>query len=189
MTNNDFIVFYDKDEYDDYLMHYGVLGMKWGVRNKIKSGISNYKKKRLANSEKKKEARALAKQIKAKRKSELKVEKSTNKSEKKDRDSISKKSFKDMSDKELSDRIARLQKEKQYIELNNFVNPTPTKGKEKGFAGKMFDSTKQGIVSGTKGVVETAVKGLGKQWTIKGLAKAFDITEDEAKELIKKEKK
>lgn len=57
MSNNDFM--YAVERSDEYLAHYGIRGMKWGVRRAIASGNSNrldrqYKKaqKKLAKLEK-----------------------------------------------------------------------------------------------------------------------------------------
>lgn len=205
MTNNDFIVFYDKDEYDDYLMHYGVLGMKWGViRSRAKDRINKARQNHKINSDKRKMARGIAKSIKAQRKATAKTQKAQtkanvkaqkvqekasakakkaqNKANVKTKNALEKKSFRNMSDEELRQRISRLQQEKQYMELDRFVNPQPTK--QKGFASKMGDNIKEGLASGTKTIVQTGVSSIGKYYIVQGLTNSFGLTKEEAYKLL-----
>lgn len=73
---------------DNELYHYGVLGMKWGVRKDRRSGGSNSRGKKSANYHDDY------------------------------RKAHDKKSVKSMSDAELRSRINRLQMEKQYSDLS-----------------------------------------------------------------------
>lgn len=100
----------------DELFHYGVKGMRWGVRKSrpTSGGTKKSKKKSLFSkmSDKKKKA------AKAKEKSK----EETQEPEKK-------KSVKDMSDAELRVKISRLQLEKQYADLSRQTEPV-SKGKK-----------------------------------------------------------
>lgn len=93
----------------DFLIHYGVMGMKWGVRkstpsktgrvtkkkNKISKAIEQTKKKKASESRKKKLEEARVKKA----------------------ESESKRNVKSLTDAELNKRIARLQKERTYNQL------------------------------------------------------------------------
>lgn len=95
---------------ENYLAHYGVKGMKWGVRKSrpssgSKSGSSVKKKEpgklnqKISNYKVKRKEKATAKEELAAKKKELR------------------KPVKDMSDEELKQRIARLEMEKKYNQL------------------------------------------------------------------------
>lgn len=93
---------------DEELYHYGVKGMKWGIRRspaqlghktgtkkKKKSGIVDAAKKMVANHKQKKVAKAETERQKK----------------------LKKKKISEMSDDELRERIARLELEKRYRDL------------------------------------------------------------------------
>lgn len=92
-------------ENDEYLIHYGVLGMKWGIRRKFErdSGISKLfkRKKNKPDTDEDKE------------------------------EEPKKKSVKDMSDDELTSAIRRLENEKRYTMLTTpEVQEKESKGKK-----------------------------------------------------------
>lgn len=93
---------------DEELYHYGIKGMKWGIRRspaqlghktgtkkKKKSGVVDAVKKMAANHKQKKAAKAETERQK----------------------SLKKKKISDMTDDELRERIARLELEKRYRDL------------------------------------------------------------------------
>lgn len=98
-------------KYNSELYHHGVKGMKWGVRRARKSVnpiVAKYKKhKRAKELAKRKEAAAKA------------------------RVEASKKKPAELTEKELKERIERLELEKKYADLMKQTNPSPSK-KEKG---------------------------------------------------------
>lgn len=83
----------------DYLEHYGVRGMRWGIRRATTRGGTPPSKRK------------------------AKVDEGVKKDEP-NKDEPKKKSVKDLSDSELNERIRRLQAEKQYAQLT-----TPEKAK------------------------------------------------------------
>ena len=101
-------------EYGNELYHYGVKGMKWGVRRtpaqlghktsstkKKKTGVIAKTAKKISSDHKKKE--------KAKAKAKASIKKNNE---------IKKKNVSEMSDEELRKAVQRLQLEKQYRDLN-----------------------------------------------------------------------
>lgn len=85
----------------DYLEHHGIKGMKWGVRKKEETNGNSRRKKK----------KSLADRFRALRKKRIKtiVKK--------------KRSINDMSDDELRQRLSRLRMEREYKDLNAYLNP------------------------------------------------------------------
>lgn len=90
---------YNTDD-DSYLMHYGVMGMKWGVRNA--ETLRKY-------------GSAKGKLLKKKVKNQVSVAKKINKKKQERRADSRKRSL--LTDKQLNEKVNRLQKEKQLREL------------------------------------------------------------------------
>ncbi len=112
----------------DYLIHYGVLGMKWGVhRRRRAASVNERDAKELEKAGFKKEADALRLLAKKQRTKADEVEARINKKKE------MKKNVKSMSDAELRSRLNRLQMERQYSPLSK---SNVNKGKE--YAQKIF---------------------------------------------------
>lgn len=114
---------------NEVLVHYGVKGMKWGVRRSA-SELGNYirnrkiAKKRKQALEKAREARAKNRAAEAERQRKL---------------AAGKLSPKQMTDKELQDRIARLDLEKRYTDAIKSTRASQSRGKK--FIDKFIDAT------------------------------------------------
>ena len=100
----------------DELFHYGVKGMRWGVRKSTPTSGGTKKSKKKSLIAKMSDKKKKAEKVKEKPKEE------TQEPEKK-------KSVKDMSDAELRAKISRLQLEKQYADLSRQTEPV-SKGKK-----------------------------------------------------------
>lgn len=117
------------------LMHYGILGMKWGIRRTPeqlgRKSKSNSKENEKYNS-----------------KNSKKITKSSS-------NSSSKKSVKDMSDAELREKINRLQLEKQYKDL---TKSDAQSSKAKAFVADVLEKSGKNVATQlTTYVIGTAV--------------------------------
>lgn len=138
------------------LVHWGVKGMRWGVRryqNKDGTLTAAGKQREKQAAKQRSEKLNNARTTETKRKTKL-----TN-------DSLSPKK---MTEKELRDRIARLELEKRYTDLAREQHPAMTKGRR--FVDKLFDSTLDKVAENAMAdVAAQAVKVL----ITKGVNKAF----------------
>lgn len=108
LTKDGKLYHYNTSREAEDLMHYGVKGMKWGVR-RTAAQLGHFVSKK---------AKSAASSIKDKR-----AKKKAAKEEAEARKNHAKKSIKDMSTEELNERIKRLQLEKDYKKLLSDVEP------------------------------------------------------------------
>lgn len=102
---------------NDELMHYGVKGMKWGVRRKRYLSKARSKVRKL-------------KRDRVKKKEAQKAERAASKAAKKTSEQSKRKPVSEMSDEELNAAIKRMQLERQYKQLHAENNPSSDRGKK-----------------------------------------------------------
>lgn len=113
----------------DYLAHYGVPGMKWGVRKRsVSSSSGRSKTTKKASNKKSIFSKLKSKKLaKVRQKNQARRENDRNKKIAQENAKAMNKSVKSMTNAELDRNIARLQKEKLYKDLSNSTRKTGSK--------------------------------------------------------------
>ena len=118
------------------LYHYGVKGMRWGVRRTpAQLGHTPASKRKIENGP------TLVSKIKSNR-----VARKTAKLEKKEAEKAKKKSISEMTDEELNQKIARMELEKRYRDLYAQTVPQSSK-KGKDFAMKILERSGENLLT------------------------------------------
>lgn len=135
------------------LYHYGVQGMKWGVR-RYQNPDGSYTAEGLKRYGRSSSSGSSKSEVKAARKEQRKAEKEANKPIHK---------LDSLSDEDLNKGIARLQKETQYLQLTNqkYRSLDELSKNERSLAAKKTDSALKKVGQITMRVVEPALVGLG----------------------------
>lgn len=133
------------EEYDDTLIHYGVLGMKWGVRKrKPSSGSRNVKKKRVASVDR------------VTKRSNSRENQNGSEREKKSA-KITERNIKKVSDADLQKAVDRLILEKRYVDLDKALHSKGTTAGRKLVGEILYGSAKN---IGTQAVSYLLGKGV-----------------------------
>lgn len=164
-----------KYNYTDELYHWGVPGMRWGVRRyQNKDGSLTPAGRRRANKLKSQYEKITGRPLKQK---PIKPAKSTNQNQNKNES----KKVKDMSDTELRDRYNRLNMEKQVEQLENDLAPAGKKVmnriKKDVIAPAMIDAGRRVLTNVLNDLGKEATKGMKPKDSLADLKKEVDELE------------